>query len=471
MRWIMPMKPRLKRDLPEPLPFDRDEKEPSCRCCGESMEILSRRMFLRRAAGSAAAATFLSLFPGAFFPRETALAATNAGKTLVVVFQRGGNDGLNTVVPYQDAEYYVMRPRATNGGIGILPPGSGDGAGLDLPGTGFAIHPSIQPLLNLYANGTLAVVTRAGFAGSTQSHFTDQDTIERGVFSMQDGWLNRYLQAVPAAGSPNIRAAGFGNDLADSLRGQVLVPAVNNLRSLSFARLNSAKAPLEANLRAMYAQDPALTTTNPFRSLVHQLGPDMMNRVAAIEAIGPAAPQNGALYPNTGFGTQMRDLAHVIRSGLGLEVATVDIGGWDTHEDQGGGGTFAQNQGGRLADFSGGIRAFYDDLGPLMSNVLLMTCTEFGRTVRQNASNGTDHAKATVWFLLGGGVKGGLYHGTAGWPASLIPANLDEGRYIAPTVEFRDIFSDVLTSHFGATASELAAVLPGHVHKPVGLFG
>ncbi len=463
----------LKRDYPDPVSVDQDPKEPTCACCGESAEILSRRTFLRRALGSAAAATMVGLFPGLLLPQRRAFAATNAGKTLVVVFQRGGNDGLNTIVPYSDPEYYVMRPRPTvvGNGIGIGPPGTGDGAGLDLPGTGFAMHPSLQPLLSLYTNNTLAIVTRGGYLGSTQSHFTDQDTLERGVFSMQDGWLNRYLQAVPAGGVANIRAAGIGSDLADSLRGAVLVPAMSSLTQLSFARLGSSKAPLEANMRAMYAQDPASTTTNPFRSLVHALGPDMLNRVAAIEAIGPATPQNGAVYPGSSFGAQMRDLAHLIRAGMGLEVATVDLGGWDTHEDQGAGGTFAQSQASRLADFAGGLRAFHDDLGSLMNNVVVLTCTEFGRTVRQNASNGTDHAKATVWFAFGGGVRGGLYHGASGWVPALIPANLDQGRYIAPTVEFRDIYSDVLTRHFGLTASELAVVLPGHTHRPVGLFG
>ncbi|MBM4127340.1 MAG: DUF1501 domain-containing protein [Nitrospira sp.] len=464
---------KLRRDYPEPIPVDRDPKAPSCSCCGESTEILSRRTLLRRAVGSAAMATMISLFPGLLSSPRKAFAANNAGKTLVVVFQRGGNDGLNTVVPYTDPEYYVMRPRPTvvGNGIGVLPPGSGDGSGLALPGTGFALHPSMQALMPLYANNQLAIVTRGGFVGSTLSHFTDQDTLERGVFTLQDGWLNRYLQAVPGAGAATIRAASFSNDLADSLRGAVLVPAVNNLRSLSFARLGSSKAPLESNLRAMYAQDPASTTTNPFRNLVHALGPDMLSRVATIEAIGPAAPQNGATYPATGFGNQMRDLAHVIRSGVGLEVATVDLGGWDTHEDQGGAGGFAQVQASRLADFAGGLRAFHDDLGPLMGNVVVMTATEFGRTVKMNASNGTDHAKATVWFLFGGGVRGGFYHGASGWVSSLIPANLDQGRYIAPTVEFRDIYADVLTRHFGATTSEVAAVLPNHTHRPVGLFG
>jgi len=357
-----------------------------------------------------------------------------------------------------------------SGHIGIPQPGTGDGSGVDLPGTGFAIHPAIQPFLDLYNNNPLAIVTQAGFAGSTQSHFTDQDTIERGLFQATDGWLNRYLQAVGGVGSPTIRAAGMGSDLADSLRGATLVPAINDLSALSFARLGSSKAPLESNLRALYAQDTQSTSTNAYSRLVHALRPDMLNRVASVEAIGPAAPQNGATYPNTSYGRQLRDVAHIIRSGLGLEVATVDIGEWDTHDDQGGGGGATLSQGARLGEFSGGIRAFYNDMGPLMNNVVLLTCTEFGRTVRQNASGGTDHGKASVWFVLGGGVKGGLYPGVAGFPSSLIDANLDSGRYIRSTVEFRNILFDVLVRHFGVNATELSSVFPGQVHLPVGLF-
>lgn len=443
----------------------------TCQHCRAEQEDLSRRTLLKRAFGVAGAALVLNFFPSEFL-RRTATAATNAGKALVVVFQRGGNDGLNTIVPYTDPRYYVVRPSALSGAgnIGIPPPGGGDGAGLDLPGTGFAMHPALLPLHGLYTNNVLAIVTQAGFAGSTQSHFTDQDIIERGLFQASDGWLNRYLRAVPSGGTSTLRAAGMGSDLADSLRGATLVPALNDLSALSFAKLGSSKAQLESNLRALYAQDPQSTSTNPYSRLVHALGPDMLNRVASIEAIGPSTPQNGAMYPNTTYGRQLRDVAHIIRSGLGLEVATVDIGGWDTHDDQGGGGGATLAQGARLAELSGGIRAFYNDLGPLMSNVVLLTCTEFGRTVRQNASGGTDHGKASVWFVLGGGVKGGLYHGAAGFPLSLIDANLDSGRYIRSTVEFRNIFSDVLVRHFGANATELNSVFPGQVHLPVGLF-
>ena len=425
---------------------------------------------LKRAAGAVATAFAANMCSLEWLFQGRAQAATNAGKTLVIVFQRGGNDGLNTIVPYSDPQYYAARPRSTNGGIGILPPGSGDGAGLDLPGTGFAMHPSILPLHGLYTANRLAVVTAAGFAGSTQSHFTDQDTIEQGFFNLRDGWLNRYLAAVPAAGVSTLRAAAIGDEVAKSLRGAVLVPSLTDVASFSFARLGSSKASLESNFRSIYAQDPASTTANPARSAVHALGPELMNRLAAIEAIGTAAPQNGATYPNSTFGREMRDLAHLIRSGLGLEVATVDTGGWDTHDDQGAGGTAGNRQASRLADFAGGIRAFVDDLGPLMTNVVVVTCTEFGRTVRQNASGGTDHGKASVWFLVGGSAKGGLYHGAAGWPASLADANLDSGRYVPARIEFRDIFCDVLTKHFGATAGELSAVLPGHSYSPVGLF-
>jgi uncharacterized protein (DUF1501 family) len=455
------------------LPVQESDDDPStsaCPCCPIAPDTdLSRRTFLMRALGTAGSVLAMSLMPNALLRFGSAFAATNAGRTLVVVFQRGGNDGLNTIIPYSDPQYYVMRPQPANGGIGVVPPGGGDGAGLDLPGSGFALHPSLQPFLSLYTNNTLAAVTTAGFA-NTLSHFTDQDTIEHGFFALQDGWLNRYLQTVSSPVTPTLRAAGFGSDLADSLRGAVLVPAVSSLSSLTFSRLGSSRTRLEGNLRAIYGQDPQLTTTNPFRQSTHALGPEMLDKIRTIEAVGPAAPQNGAVYPNTTFGRQLRDIAHIIRAGLGLEIATVDIGGWDTHDDQGAAGAAGNRQAALLADFSSSIRAFYDDLGARMTNVVLVTCTEFGRTVKQNASGGTDHGRGSVWFVLGGAVRGGLYHGVGGFPPSLTAANLADGRYIPPRVDFRDIFGEILVKHFGVTNSELAAVLPGHTYAPVGMI-
>ena len=261
-----------------------------CQVCSSMSRKVSRRTVLKRALGVAAAAVAANMFPLEVLFQSTARAAANAGKTLVVLFQRGANDGLNTIIPYSDPQYYVMRPRSTSGGIGIPPPGSGDGSGLDLPGTGFAMHPSIQPFHGLYTSNRLAIVTAAGFAGSTQSHFTDQDTIEHGLPDQPYGWLNRYLASVQAGGTATLRAAAIGDDVTKALRGPVLVPSLTDLAAVSFARLGTSKAMLEANVRAIYAQDPASTTSNPARSAVHALGPEMFNRVAAIEGIGAAAP-------------------------------------------------------------------------------------------------------------------------------------------------------------------------------------
>lgn len=442
-----------------------------------SHDQMTRRSFLQRLAFTTAGGLATTLFPMGIFRISNALASTSQGKTLVVVFQRGGNDGLNTIIPYSDPEYYNMRPLPTpndpfnNRGIGIAPPGSGVGAGLDLPGTGFAMHPSLQPLLDLYTNQELAIITSAGSQGSSRSHFTGQDTIEHGFFGLRDGWLNRYLQVMTPPQPVPIQAAGLGTQLATALSGPTVVPSFNDLSSLSFAGLGNSKGRLEQNLSEIYAQHPNATSHNPARFLVHALGPAMLNQVTTIEGIGPAQPQNGATYPNSLFGTQLRDLAHLIRSGLGLEVATVDIGGWDTHNRQGAGGPNGDRQAGRLADWAAGIRAFHDDLGQHMSHVTLLTCTEFGRTVKQNASGGTDHGRGSVYLALGGGIQGGLYHGTAGWVRSLAPEHLDEGRFLMPTVDYRDIFSEILMNHMGVNLTDLETILPGHIPQPVGLFG
>ena len=183
----------------------------TCLECRAEQEDLSRRTFLKRALGVAGATLVLNFFTAEFL-RCSASAATNAGKTLVIVFQRGGNDGLNTVVPYSDPQYYVVRPSALSGAgnIGIPQPGTGDGSGIDLPGTGSAMHPTIQPFLDLYNNNTLAIVTQAGFSGSTQSHFTDQDTIERGSSGQQTGGSIDIFRQSALWGRPPFVLPGWG---------------------------------------------------------------------------------------------------------------------------------------------------------------------------------------------------------------------------------------------------------------------
>ena len=274
----------------------------TCNCGEKTSHEMSRRTFLKRATGTTLSALALSLFPLGLYRLSSALAAANSGKTLVVVFQRGGNDGLNTIVPYSDPNYYVMRPLPSQNGIGIAPPGSGNGSGIDMAGTGFAMHPSLQPFVDLYQNNLLAIVTSAGEQGSSRSHFTRQDTIEHGFFHLKDGWLNRYLQYVGPGSSGPLRAASLGSKLAKALRGPTIVPAFTNLSSLRFTGLGSSHATLESNQRTMYNQPAQTTSHNPSGKIIHSFGLDMLNNVGAIGSIGEAHPQHGVQYPITTFG-------------------------------------------------------------------------------------------------------------------------------------------------------------------------
>ena len=191
----------------------------------------------------------------------------------------------------------------------------------------------------------------------------------------------------------------------------------------------------------------------------------LINDLTVLSGVDPSryVPANGAAYPNSGFGSQLRQIAQLIKSDLGLEVASLSIGGWDTHSGQGGGQANGQ-QAGRHADFANGLGAFYRDLGTRMNDVVVVTMTEFGRTAAENDSNGTDHGHASSWFVIGGNVNGGVY-GT--WPG-LMTAQLNDGRYLEHSIDFRDVMGEVLTRHMGN--SSLGVLIPSHTFRPVGFL-
>jgi uncharacterized protein (DUF1501 family) len=192
--------------------------------------------------------------------------------------------------------------------------------------------------------------------------------------------------------------------------------------------------------------------------------------VAGSVDTGGYVPANGAVYPNTGFGRQLREIAQLLKEpSIELELATVDIGGWDTHSDQGAGAPTGR-QARRLAEFADGLMALYTDLGPLMDRVIILTMTEFGRTAKENGSRGTDHGCAGAWFAVGNRVAGGIHAGPTGWPG-LAPDELRDGRYLDLTIDYRDILGDLLLGHLGGDAGDVATVLPGHSYSPVGLLG
>ena len=424
--------------------------------------MMKRREFLRLLA-TAGASTAAVAFGDPLRPR-LAFAQTGAGKTLVVIFQRGGCDGLNTVVPFGDANYYALRPT-----IAVPPPNAGNpAAALALNGFGaptnlLGLHPGLAPLMRIWNDGRLAVLPATHYPNASQSHFDGQENLESGADrAYLDGWLNRHLVTLPRPAA--LRAVGFGDELPHALRGQIIVSAFNDIASFALGMPDDQQQALLTDLGRVYSQ--AAADDKAYRSLVLGHGRAVVNDLAVLSGINTAsyAPANGAAYPNSTYGRQLRQIAQLIKEDVGLEVAALSIGGWDTHNNQGAGESTGQ-QARRHQDFAAGIAALYTDLGGQSSAVTIVTMTEFGRTAAENGSMGSDHGQASAWFVAGGDVRGGIY---GAWPG-LAPAQLVHGRYLDHSVDFRNVMGDVLANHLG-NAGNLATVLPGHSYTPIGLI-
>ena len=415
---------------------------------------MHRRSFLKALASTAvvAAGTGLHAPTGWFRPAHAA-----GGKTLLVIFQRGGCDGLNACVPYGDPDYYRLRPT-----IAIAAPNAGNPqAALPVDGY-FGLHPALAGLADIHARGDLAILPTVQYAGNTRSHFDAQAFIESGAESrLPDGWLNRYLSAAPRPGQ--LRAVAMASRMPQSMRGAEYVPVFRDLEDVALNMEPAEADALLASLLRAYGLTDDLVS--PYASRLSDTGFDMVDKVHFMRSLSPSGyrPSNGAVYPDTTFGRQLAQVAFLIKAGVGLETATLDIGGWDTHSNQGGGeATGRQYQ--AFSNLGEGIGAFYRDLGAVMGDVMVVTCTEFGRTAAENASKGTDHGGAGTWFVVGKNVRGGV-HGD--WPG-LAPGQLDNNRQLRFTVDFRDVLAEILSVHLGG--GSLPGVFPGHSYKPVGFL-
>lgn len=413
---------------------------------------MQRRQFVKNfLLSSAALGYWASGTPFVFAPK---LAKAATGKTLINVFQRGGCDGLNMVVPYAEARYYQLRPT-----IAIPRADSGQpGSALDLDGF-FGLHPSMTGMHSLYQQGQLAILPATHYPQGTRSHFDSQHYVESAQAQRSDsGWLNRHLASHSQAGA--IRALSIGNGLVQSMRGDVSVSTLANFNNLGFGVDAEEETQLLAGLQSIY-DHPASELKN--HALVHSFGQQMLNDIDHLSAIGdaPYTPENGAVYPNTGFANQLLTLARVLKADVGLELANINIGGWDTHTDQGGP---EGRQASRLQELSEGLHAFYTDMGSRMADICILVGTEFGRTSEENGSFGTDHGFASAWMVLGGGVNSGIY---GAWPG-LEVEQLNRGRYLDMATDYRDIYADILTGFLGN--ANVASVLPGHNYQSIGLF-
>ncbi len=410
---------------------------------------MNRRFFLK-SGGIALASIGVSLSTPSFLQRAVlgqarSLITGGKRKTLIAIFQRGAVDGLNVVAPHGERNYYDLRPT-----IAIPKPESGNAeAAINLDGF-FGFHPSLAPFKPLWDTKRLAVIHGAGSPDNTRSHFDAQDYMESatpGVKSTSDGWLNRYLQSKADPEKSLFRAVSMTQTMPRVLQGRAQALAFSNLADFTI-RAGKSSASLQGGFEAMYEQ-----TVN---DVLGGTGRETFEAVNYLKKVNPAQykPENGAQYPRTPFGNSLLQIAQLIKAGVGLEVAFTDIGGWDTHVNEGS----ARGQlGNLLQQFSSGIAALYSDLGQRMDDVVVLTMSEFGRTVRENGNRGTDHGHANAMFVLGNSVRGGKVYGE--WPG-LKNDQLYEGRDLALTTDFRDVFGEIASKHLHS--SNLQTVFPGY---------
>lgn len=402
-------------------------------------QSLTRRGFMKN---GALALFGTSLIP-AFLTRSVYAEVEQAqrhGKKLVVIFQRGACDGLNVVIPHAEPNYYAMRPTIAIKQDDVL----------DLDGF-FGMHPAMRSLKPLWDQGHLAAIHAAGSPDSTRSHFDAQDFMESGTPGLKatpDGWLNRALGSTrsDAPLSP-FRAVAMNGKIPRTLQGRVPAVAMASLQDFSIGERHQEAGIVSSAFQAMYDQSTD--------AVLHGTGQETFEAIRMLKAADPAKykPAAGVLYPSSAFGNSMRQIAQLLKANLGVEVAFADIGGWDTHQNQGAATGQLAN---RLSEFADSLAAFWQDMGDAAEDLVVVSMSEFGRTARQNGTGGTDHGHANVMFALGGTVRGGRVLGR--WPG-LGDGQLNEGRDLAVTTDFRIVLAEAVSATVGTRRFD--TIFPG----------
>ena len=408
---------------------------------------LTRREMIGRTGALAAAGAVPGWMPRlAFRPKG----AAPRGDVLVCVFQRGGMDGLSAVIPYQERRYYDRRPA-----LAIRAPRAGDAKSAVRLDDRFALNPALTGLARLWTEGRLAVVHATGSPDDSRSHFDAMDAMERGTpgeRTISTGWIGRHLEVTAARNGSPFRAVGMGDMLPLSLYGPIPAAA---LRSIAEFHLDAEVdiATFQARLQTLYGSGDWFdeNALSAFEAL------EILERADPLQY----RPDNGAAYPDSTFGRALAQVAQLIKSDVGLEVACVDIGEWDTHAYQVWQGSSDPTDGQMsrlLGGFDAALAAFAVDMGARMDDpgVTVVTMSEFGRRLDQNGANGTDHGHGNCMFVIGGGVVAGVH---TDWPG-LEPENLSGGEDLAVTIDYRDVLGEIVAKRLANAA--LDAVFPGY---------
>ncbi|MFQ3670413.1 MAG: DUF1501 domain-containing protein [Verrucomicrobiia bacterium] len=423
---------------------------------------LTRRYFLKT---SGALALYCGVAPARVLAEagwdQSRAKPVAAGKTLVVIFLRGGMDGLNLVVPFGDPAYYDLRKR-----LAIGAPGTEEGS-LELTDM-FGLHPRAGALLPFLQSGQATALQAVGYAHNTRSHFEEQDVWETGVIGNtvnSDGWLNRHL--LTSEGRGPVRAVSLGDTLPRILRGQAPAVAMRGLEDLSLPATNpEEEAAMTAALEYAYCTEPGPERAAAM-DLLAQSAQTTLEGTRQLREIIRTPYESAVSYPNHSLGRQMREAARLIKANLGVEVIEVDFGGWDTHQNQ---GSVQGGFGNLVQTLSESLAAFARDLEGRMDDVLVLTLSDFGRTAAENGTGGTDHGWANCMLLLGGPVlraNGGASRPVVGrWPG-LAKEQLHQKRDLLHTTDFRDVLGEVVSVHLGN--EQVKTVLPGHEFQRVGV--
>lgn len=432
---------------------------------------MKRRNFIQAlGAGAAASSLVPSALAGASQQGRFRMGKGGVIKKLVVCFLRGGNDGLNTLIPVESQQYnYYQALRPT---VGLLQVNL-----FNLNNTpSFAAHPGLAPLVPLINSGQVSLMHAVGYPSPDRSHFESQAYYETGVpgNGLLSGWLNRYL--TNTAGPGTIRAINVGDNISQSVAGSVPVPTSTNFGNSQLEvdhELGGADADEFRNdVAAIYNLPPT-----PGNEALYGTGDrifDMINSFST-RNLNDYTPENGAAYPNSGFGRRCMHAAQMLKdddSFLGVEVVTVNQGGYDTHANQvpsANSASVTTGHGRLLRELAECMSAFYTDMGPVrMADCAFLVVSEFGRRAFQNDSFGTDHGIGGVSMVMGGGANGSVLNDGPDWPG-LAQGDQDRGN-LAWVTDFRDIYWEILNRHMGVDNATLANIIPGHTYSALNIM-
>ncbi|TCD03475.1 DUF1501 domain-containing protein [Pedobacter psychroterrae] len=377
-------------------------------------------------------------------------------KIMVCIFQRGAMDGLMAVTPFTDQYLKAARPTLF---MSAAKNTSGKSL-IDLDGR-FGLHPSMAGFESVFRDKRMAIVHGIGSPNSTRSHFDAQDYMESGTpfrKGTESGWLNRAVGLLGHDAATPFQGVSLTSSLPRAFYGDNPAVAISNLQDFNIQMKGNLKG---ANMAAKSFEDLYDQTAS---GLLKETGKESFDAIKMLQKTDTKnyKPANNAIYPNTALGNSLKQIAQLIKMDVGMEVAFAESGGWDTHFNQGRDtGIFARN----VNDLSESIMAFWADMGTLQDDVTVMTMTEFGRTVKQNGSGGTDHGRASCNFILGNGVTGGKVHGLVN---PLAVENLEDGRDLAVTTDFRSVFSEVAGKHLNIHNDKV--LFPDWDGKPIGVM-